>query len=129
LDVRTVPGQDVLQIRQELRQLLEAEGIPGEVALFMFRPGFEARQPEPLVEALGRAHESYFGRPLGPAAPVYSSMWRDHNVFNEVGIPAVTYGPGEGVAGGNLTMPIEQLYSAACVYALSALEVCLTPKE
>ena len=32
------------------------------------------------------------GKPVERAAPVYSSMWRDHNVFNMNRVPAITTG-------------------------------------
>jgi acetylornithine deacetylase/succinyl-diaminopimelate desuccinylase-like protein len=129
LDVRTVPNQDALAIRQELEDLLADADIPGQADLVLYRRGYEAQGIEPLTQALGRAHRQHFGAEMGIAPAVFSSMWRDHNIFNEVGIPALTYGPGEGSGGGNLVMPLDELRSAACVYALAALEVCSTPKD
>ena len=80
------------------------------------------------MEGRARAHRYEFGSDLEVADSVFCSMWRDHNVFNEMGITALTYGPSEGVGGGNLRMPIADLVAAARVYALAALEVCSTPK-
>jgi acetylornithine deacetylase/succinyl-diaminopimelate desuccinylase-like protein len=51
-------------------------------------------------------------------------MWRDSNVFNEVGIPTVVYGPGASVGGGNFAMRIDAMVDAAQVYAAIAMEVC-----
>ena len=55
-------------------------------------------------------------------------MWRDLNVFNEVGIPSVCYGPPrqrEPLSGaGNRAMKIADLIAATKVYALTALKVC-----
>ena len=51
-------------------------------------------------------------------------MWRDHNVFNEVGIPSLTYGP-PGVAGaGTFAVRKEDLLRTSRVYALTALAMC-----
>jgi len=55
-------------------------------------------------------------------------MWRDLNVFNEVGIPAVCYGPPRQrdpySGAGNRAMRIADLVQAAKVYALAAAEIC-----
>jgi hypothetical protein len=55
-------------------------------------------------------------------------MWRDLNVFNEVCIPSICYGPPrqrEPLSGaGNRAMKIADLVQATKVYALTALEVC-----
>jgi hypothetical protein len=53
-------------------------------------------------------------------------MWRDHNVFNEMGIPALTYGP-PGVAGaGTFAVRKADLLRTSRVYALTALALCAT---
>ncbi len=98
--------------------------MQGTVELFLYRPGTEGKGVEPLVEALGRAHQAELGKPLEKAAPPHSSMWRDINVFNELRIPAVTYGPAASAGGGTYSMLAEDLYRAARVYAATALDLC-----
>jgi acetylornithine deacetylase/succinyl-diaminopimelate desuccinylase-like protein len=124
LDVRTVPGQRSELIAGELEQLLRDEGLDGTVEQFVNRPGYEARGIEPLVEALDRAHGAEFGGTPEIADPPVCSMWRDHNIFNEMGIPALTYGPAGIVGGGRFGMSIADLMHAARVYALTALQIC-----
>ena len=55
-------------------------------------------------------------------------MWRDLNVFNEVGIPSVCYGPPrqrEAMSGGqNRAMKTADLLAATKVYALTILALC-----
>jgi hypothetical protein len=51
-------------------------------------------------------------------------MWRDISLYNEVGIPAVTYGPALGAGGGNAAMRVDDLLSASRIYALTAMELC-----
>jgi hypothetical protein len=51
-------------------------------------------------------------------------MWRDINIWNEVGIPAVTYGPRHESFAYRRALSIESLYQAACVYARTMVEVC-----
>jgi acetylornithine deacetylase/succinyl-diaminopimelate desuccinylase-like protein len=124
LDIRTVPGQDSAVIGHELRALLKEASLEGEVEQFLNRPGYEAQGVQPLVQALDAAHEFQFGTDCEIATPPECSMWRDHNVFNELGIPALTYGP-PGVAGaGTLAVKKADLLQAARVYALTALALC-----
>jgi acetylornithine deacetylase/succinyl-diaminopimelate desuccinylase-like protein len=126
VDVRITPVQEVLQIREDLRRLLASVGLQGEVELYTYRPAFEIDpgKAAPLVSAITRAHEAVVGgAPTPPAAP-FSSMWRDINCFNEMRIPAVTYGPGVSVGGGNFAMPIETLVTGTRLYALAALDLC-----
>jgi acetylornithine deacetylase/succinyl-diaminopimelate desuccinylase-like protein len=124
LDIRTAPGQDPAEITYELRELLGELGLDGEVEQYVNRAGFEARGIEPLSEALDQAHELEFGTGCEIAGVPECSMWRDHNIFNEVGIPALTYGP-RGMAGtGVFAVAREDLMHAARVYALTALAIC-----
>lgn len=124
IDVRTVPGQRSELVAGELEDLLRDVGVEGRVEQFVNRPGYEARGIEPLVEALDEAHTTEFARPSEIADPAVCSMWRDHNVFNEMGIPALTYGPTGIVGDGQFAMAIPDLVHAARVYALTALAVC-----
>ena len=124
LDIRITPVQHPLDVKQELEDVLAATGVMGTVELFLYRPGTEGKGVEPLVEALGQAHRAEFGKTLEKAAPPHSSMWRDINVFNELRIPAVTYGPAASAGGGVYSMLGEDLHHAARVYAGTALEVC-----
>ena len=64
--------------------------------------------------------------PPPPSAEI--SMWRDMNIFNELGIPAVCYGPPrqkENISQAqNRAMKIDDLVAATKVYALAILSVC-----
>ncbi len=122
LDVRTIPEQDPLEIKRELVQLLEGQDVPGDVELFLYRRAYEAKNPGPLVEGIRRAHRQVFGTDVQMAAPPYASMWRDVSVFNEMGIPAATYGPPRAFE--QCSMRIKDLVDAARVYAGIALDVC-----
>ena len=124
VDVRITPTQNPLDVREELRGLLSSAGLNGEVELYVYRRGYEGRQVEPLAESIRQSHRQIFDELPKLAPPPYSSMWRDINVFNEMGIPAITYGPGASVGGGNFAMRIEDLVAAAKLYALIALDVC-----
>jgi acetylornithine deacetylase/succinyl-diaminopimelate desuccinylase-like protein len=124
VDVRITPVQNPLDVQDELRRLVADAGLQGEVELYTYRRAYEGRQVEPLAEAIRRSHRQVFGVDPGVGAPHFSSMWRDINVFNEVGIPSITYGPGASVGGGNFAMRITDLVTAARLYALIALDIC-----
>jgi acetylornithine deacetylase/succinyl-diaminopimelate desuccinylase-like protein len=126
LDVRTTPAQNPLDIREELRALVSGLGLDGEVELYVYRPAFEADpvKVQPLAAAITHAHQALLGGTPPQASPPFSSMWRDINCFNEMRIPAITYGPGISVGGGNFGMKIATLVTGAQLYALTALQLC-----
>jgi hypothetical protein len=99
-------------------------GLEGRVDQFLERPGYEAQGIEPLSDAVDEAHAHEFDAACEIATPPECSMWRDHNVYNEMGIPSLTYGP-PGVAGaGTFAVRKEDLLRTARVYALTALSMC-----
>jgi acetylornithine deacetylase/succinyl-diaminopimelate desuccinylase-like protein len=129
LDCRTTPGQDVPALQAELEGLLRDLGLAGRVELYVFRPGHEAKNVGRLADAIRGAHRRLFARDPERVVGPECSMWRDTNVFNEVGIPSATYGPAAGAGGGNLAMTLDDLHRAAQVYALTALDVCRQEKK
>jgi acetylornithine deacetylase/succinyl-diaminopimelate desuccinylase-like protein len=126
VDVRTTPVQNPLDIREDLRRLVASLGVEGEVELYTYRPSFEAdaQKVEPLRAAISRAHRAMLGTDPKPATPPFSSMWRDINPFNEMRIPALTYGPGVSVGAGTFGMKIADLVMGSQLYALTALDLC-----
>lgn len=94
----------------------------------LYRRGFEAQGVEPLLEAVRSAHRGEFGDDPGEVEAPLSSMWRDTNPFNELGIPAVTYGPASGVGGGLFFAKAQDFTKATKVYARTALDVCRRPR-
>jgi acetylornithine deacetylase/succinyl-diaminopimelate desuccinylase-like protein len=125
VDVRTVPGQRSEPIQQALTDLLADLGLEGHVEQFLNRSGHDAHGIEPLVEALDSAHLEIFEEEAVVADSPACSMWRDHNIYNETGVPALTYGPTGIVSGsGGFEMAVADLGQAARVYALTALGIC-----
>jgi len=128
IDVRLVPGKSPLAIKKEIQKLIRALDIDCDVSVFQYSRGYVAKNAEPLISALEEAHRYVFGKepPAPPSAEV--SMWRDLNVFNEIGIPSVCYGPPrqrEAMSGAqNRAMKISDLVAATKVYALTALSIC-----
>jgi acetylornithine deacetylase len=81
----------------------------------------------PIVAATARAHEGATGR---PAAITGFAAVDDATFLNAVGIPAITYGPGDLRAAHAVdeSVAIDELLTAATTYALAAMEWCgLTP--
>lgn len=130
LDVRLAPGQDPLSVKEEIRELLSRAGVPAQkLELYHFRRGYEAKEIDRLVDAVRRSHAATFGSEPPPANSPTSSMWRDINIFNEVGIPALTYGPRSERHSFKRSFKINALYQAACVYARTALDLCNQEKK
>lgn len=128
IDVRIVPGKNPNDVKKAIAAAIKPLGIDCEVSLFQYSRGYIAKNAEPLIEAITEAHRYIFNSepPQPPSAE--TSMWRDLNVFNEVGIPSVCYGPPrqrEPLSGaGNRAMKIDDLVQASKVYALTALMLC-----
>jgi len=125
LGVFTVPNQDPLDLKNEIEDILRAAGVPPtDIELYHFRRGYEAKNLERLMDTVRRAHVATFGKEPPPPNPATCSMWRDVNIFNEVGIPALTYGPRSERHSYRRSFTIESLYQAACVYARTIVDLC-----
>ena len=90
------------------------------------RKGYEGKNVEPLVDAIRASHNAVRGNPPPPVDTPETSMWRDINIFNEVGIPAVTFGMPRKSApdAPERFVEIRDIVDAAKMYALIALEIC-----
>lgn len=126
IDCRLTPESDPLALRRELRELLAGQGIEGAVELFVYRRSYPAGDTTVLLDSLKQAHKETFGAELQRAAPVISSMWRDVSIFNEMGIPSITYGPPRNFGGQSMT--VDDLAKTAETYARIALGVCSREK-
>jgi acetylornithine deacetylase/succinyl-diaminopimelate desuccinylase-like protein len=124
VDTRILPGQNPLDVRDDLRDLLKKVGVPGTVELFVYRPGFEAQGIQPLVETIRRCHARVFPEPPQTVSPAVSSMWRDANAFNELGIPALSYGPRSASHAARKSFKVDDLVNASIVYARIAVDLC-----
>lgn len=124
VDARITPQQDPRSVQRELEEAIAGTGVPVTVEPIAYRRGYEATGVEPLVSRVEAAHERVIGGRPGRPIEAITSMWRDSNVFIEAGIPTVVYGPGASVGGGNFSMEIDDLVTAARVYAAIAIEVC-----
>jgi hypothetical protein len=80
-------------LRDEIQAVVDRTGVSGTVELYSFRCGYEAKNIERLVDSVRRSHIATFGSEPAPANTEASSLWRDINIYNEMGVPALTYGP------------------------------------
>lgn len=127
VDVRTLPGQDIDKVTRSLRVAIDAVGVDAQLDLIMSKTGALGQGIEPLADAIRAGHRLVRGEePPASAEPAVVSMWRDINVFNKAGIPAITYGPSRGVAGvqGTGFLDVNDLVDTAKVYASVILQVC-----
>ena len=119
-----VPGHDPLALKDEIAEVVTKLGIKNSVEIYSFRPGYEAKNIDRFVDAVTRAHRATFKEDPKPPYVESTSMWRDLTVWNELGVPAMTYGPRSTTHQFQRALSIDSLYQAACVYARIAVEVC-----
>ena len=124
VDVRTLPGQNPIDTQMDLLQALSTTGLNCKVELYLYRRGYEATGVGPVVAALKAAHHSVFGTDPPPVSIPTTSMWRDSNIFSELGIPVVNYGPRSATHAYKRALTADSLYDASCVYARAAMEIC-----
>jgi acetylornithine deacetylase/succinyl-diaminopimelate desuccinylase-like protein len=124
VDTRILPGANPLDLRAQLRQVLADLGVPGTVDLILYRPGFEAVGAERLIETVRRCHDQVFDRPPTIVGAPVTSMWRDTNAFNELGIPAISYAPRSASHAARKSFKVKDLTDAAVVYARIAMDLC-----
>ena len=124
VDARLLPGANPIDLRTELRALLDEVGVSGTVELMLYRPGFETKGAEPLIDAIRRCHAQTFTTPPQIVADPVTSMWRDTNAFNELGMPALSYAPRSASHAQTKSFKISDLVDAARVYARIAMDLC-----
>jgi acetylornithine deacetylase/succinyl-diaminopimelate desuccinylase-like protein len=126
VDVRVPPPVSFTDVEKELRQVVLSQGLGGDVELYMARKGYEGKNVEPLVESIRDAHRAVRGKDCPPVTTPEISMWRDVNIFNEVGIPSATFGfPRRSEPGlPEKFVETDDLVDCAKMYALVAVDIC-----
>jgi len=122
VDIRMTPGKSPMAVKRELEQLLKSVNIEGEVEMYLYRRGHEGKNIEVLRDAIETAHFNFFGEKPPKVESVITSVWRDINIFNEAGIPSITYGP--GIALTREGVEIEEFVKASKLYSAIALDMC-----
>jgi acetylornithine deacetylase/succinyl-diaminopimelate desuccinylase-like protein len=125
--VRTPPGLRPVIVQRELQAVLTDTGIEHDLEAYRSLLGHEGQHVEPLVAALEEVHQYLFQAPLQTEEARRASIWTDTNVYNEMGIPAIKFGPRGKRFGRTEELPVETMVKAAQVYALLALDICNRP--
>jgi acetylornithine deacetylase/succinyl-diaminopimelate desuccinylase-like protein len=126
INVWLPPGKKPMDVQREIIETLSDVGFPVDIEPYMYRMGHEGKNVEPLIEAAEKAHYDLFKtKPKEIPAPV-TSMWRDVNIFNGHGIPAITFGPPRAPynVGPPDSMVVEDLIAGAKLYAMIAYDIC-----
>jgi acetylornithine deacetylase/succinyl-diaminopimelate desuccinylase-like protein len=131
VDVRVPPPMSFVEVEKELKEVVLSQGFGGDVQLYMARRGYEGKNVEPLVAAIKKSHQAIRGKECPPVSTGEISMWRDVNVFNEVGIPSATFGFPRRTEPGlsEKFVDIDDLVDCAKMYALAALDICSSDTE
>ena len=129
VDVRIPPGKSALEIKYQLSELAQSLNMPADIKIYLYRAGHIAQNISEFKTAVEASHQKIFAKPPEPVPPPVTSMWRDINVFNEVGIPSLTYGPPrsnpeEADRDKGKFMYKKDLIDVARIYALTAMEIC-----
>jgi acetylornithine deacetylase len=110
---RTIPGETVDQVEEELRLV----AIDAEHRLTVSREPFEVAPDDPFVQTVGTA--------AGESEPVGVSFWADSGLIAAAGIPTVLYGPtGEGAHAAVEWVDLDSLERVRDVVLAVAAEWC-----
>jgi acetylornithine deacetylase/succinyl-diaminopimelate desuccinylase-like protein len=135
VDIRLVPGANPNRIERSLdRHIKNVTGIECRLRSYDYHRGHIAEGAEHLISALGDAHQRIHGKPIARSGTIVQSMWRDANVFNEVGIKAIGYGPPTqgnlatqykgSLAGVPRPISVADLVATAQVICLASWSIC-----
>jgi len=125
IDVRTPPELRPLQVQRELKAALSKLDVEYEIDMYASKMGYEAKGVEPIVKVIEDSYQSLFGKKTPAPTGIHASIWTDTNIYNELGIPACKFGLGGGKYKiRSEQIDIENIFQAAQVYALAALEIC-----
>lgn len=123
IDIRIAPGTAPAPVVRSLKEAL-AGFSDVDVEPHVYRPGHVVENGEELVAGCGDAHRLVFGEDMEVGDGPTASMWRDINVYNELKIPAITYGPARASIDGMAGVSIQGIHDVALFYAASALKLC-----
>jgi acetylornithine deacetylase/succinyl-diaminopimelate desuccinylase-like protein len=123
VDIRLAPGASPAAVFRDFESALaDYEDIAVEP--YLYRPGHVVRDDRELLDGSRWAHEQVRGGELEVGDGPLASMWRDINVFNEIGIPAITYGPPRASVDGMAGVRVDDICDSALFYAAAALRIC-----
>lgn len=126
VDIWRAPGVTLGESVRELWQVLDTTGIPLSMEVYLNRNGFIGQGVGPLVDAVSSSYKDMSGAGVPAVSEDITSMWRDTNIYNEMGIPAITFGPTRhsDVNKKQKYLTISDLVLAAKIYSRVALDIC-----
>jgi len=129
VDVRIPPGKEVLPIKHQLEQLVKSLDMEADIQIYLYRPGYEGKNVSKIVKSVEEAYLKIFGKKPEKVPTPVTSMWRDINIFNKIGMPAITFGPPRCSAkelqeNKGKFLRKQDLVNTAKIYALVALNIC-----
>jgi acetylornithine deacetylase len=112
---RTVPGETVAQVADEVRRLLG--DVEGACEAVISREPFETPADAPIAQLVARH--------AGGPEVVGAAFWADSALLHEAGIPTVLFGPrGEGAHAEVEWVDVASLERCTEVYVAVAAELC-----
>jgi acetylornithine deacetylase len=135
LDIRTVPGQTVEDVKRDLRRVLRAFAQrtgtrePG-LHVYVSDPPTALDESLPIIQALGAAQAQVMGE---TPAPIIRRPGADAVHLNAYGVPCVAFGPGgrmhPSTKGTNMHavgehVLLDDCVAAAKIYLALALDLC-----
>ncbi|MBI2305609.1 MAG: peptidase dimerization domain-containing protein [Chloroflexi bacterium] len=136
-DFRIRPGRNPLDMKRDLEGILDELGMEGTVEIYKYLRGYDAWQNQgfdTLKQAMVKAHHSMFPQPPQKVPSQFVSMWRDVNPFNELGVPAISYGFPTGYTHEGAPYDINlfrvrvaDMVTTAKIYATLAIDLCNRP--
>ena len=136
LDIRSLPGQHPLEIKEEIRKIIvntreKNPGLEVETEFLLTMPSTEIPEDAPVVSAVKMAHHTIFGQ---NPDEFFNVPQTDATHLNRYGIPTVVYGPAGRTPPGTPhyvygSQSVEDLINGARVYALTALDICMRDRK
>ena len=135
LDIRTVPGQSVDDVKRDLRRVLRAfgerKGIPEPAPhVYVSDPPLVLDRKLPVVEALAALQQEVSGE---PPSFIIRRPGADAVHLTAYGVPCVTFGPGgrmhpdargAGMHAFGEHVLVDDCVTAAKIYLALALDLC-----
>lgn len=138
MSIGLLPGEGPTRVMREIKEAIATTGIEADVSSYLFKKGYIGKNVEPIVSAVQESYQQLCNAPLPKVTSAISSMQRDINIYNEFGVPAITFGPtrhiDERVPSKDVSIKYEsaqvkyflkdEMVKAAKLYAMAALRLC-----